>query len=525
MKAYRTRIAYSIFAATVAAPALADQFQGAYFDPDPANEQVTFAAEEVRNAAGVLQFLTAGMRRVTTPTGGGAVVHVNRFDQSGDWLQNADWQFGAPGSTSIAQSMTLQLPTDRVVLAGETNAFGSALGVFLMRLTPALGWDAPMAFLYTATAFADDPPCVSLREQQDTSLVFTARRTRGNSALDGVLIHTQPNGLPIFFRNYLDPAFPNSARISFNDVREVQDGYVVVGYIAAASTAPKSTLLLRTDVNGNFIWARVYSPIGIATESTGQGLDILPDGRITFVSRLINGGTTVGSQFIMATPVGAPVWSRNYFGFITAHAALDLDDCRQIVCAGYEQTTLAGTDRSAVTFLALDGTAVRTVAYNIPRPEITRGKDLKLTSDGGTLVAADRLVVANAPRDIHLAKGNPEASSGCKDALVFPQIDPRLPEVLVRQLSFTTEGDFTQFQPTPVFTQLGQDIYCTRCPGDLNGDGVINLTDLSALLTSFGLCEGSAGYNPNADLSDDCNTCIGLTDLSRLLAVFGTACP
>lgn len=524
MKAHRTRIAFSIFAAAVAAPTLADQFQAAYFDADQQNEQVTFAAEEVRGGTG-MQFWTAGYRRITS-TGGavGGVVHVNRFDQNGDWLQNVDWIINAPSNASAAHSMIRQAPTDRVVVAGETNAFGPALGVFMMRLTPAMGWDAPFAFGYSATAFADNSPCVSLRELTDTSLAFTARRVRGN-ALDGVLVHTSPDGLPIFFRNYLDPAFANTARISFNDVRPVQDGYVVVGYIAAASTAPKSTLLLRTDPNGNFVWARVYTPIGIAAESTGQGLDILPDGSIAFVSRLTTGGNDVGSQFILATAAGAPIWSRNYFGFVAAHAALDLDDCRQIVCAGTELTTLAGTDRSAVTFLTVTGGPVRTYAYNIPRPELTRGKDLLLASDGGTLVAADRLVVAAAPSDIHLAKGNTLGATGCRELLVSPQIDARFPEVITRQLSFTVEGTLTQFQPVPVTNVLGQDIYCTRCPGDLNGDGVINLTDLSIMLTSFGLCEGSAGYNPNADLSNDCNTCIGLTDLSRLLAVFGTACP
>ncbi len=61
------------------------------------------------------------------------------------------------------------------------------------------------------------------------------------------------------------------------------------------------------------------------------------------------------------------------------------------------------------------------------------------------------------------------------------------------------------------------------CPGDLDGNGVIDLTDLSGLLTAFGTCSGNAGYNPDADL--DASGCIDLTDLSELLTVFGTSCP
>lgn len=511
-------------ASGAAAVALADQFQGAYPDFDPTSEQVTFAATEIRGPVGP-QYLTGGSRRVAFAGGPSTgLIHVNRYDQDGDWLQNADWQFGQIGSVSMVHSMERQTGSNNVVLAGETNAFGAGLGVFLMRINPGLGWDAPFARIYSATPFADDPPCVSLRALPDASLTFTARRVR-QTAMDGALIHTDANGTPIFFRYYFDPASPTFGRVSFNDVRPVDDGYVVVGYIAASATTPKSTLLLRTDPAGNFVWARVYMPIAIAAESTGQALDVLPDGRIAFVSRLITGGATVGSQFIMANPAGFPIWSRNYFGFVAAHAALELDDCGQVVCAGTVQTTLVGSDRSAATFLDLAGTPIRTIAYNVPRPEITHGKALELTGDGGTLVAGDRLSTANTPRDIHIAKGNALGVTGCNEMRFNPQIDARLPEVLTRSMQFNPDGASTFVQPVPITTQLAPDIYCSRCEGDLNGDGAVGLPDLAQLLATFGLCEGSAGYNPNADLTDDCSTCIGLSDLSRLLAVFGTVCP
>ncbi|MFN0135589.1 MAG: dockerin type I domain-containing protein [Phycisphaerae bacterium] len=58
------------------------------------------------------------------------------------------------------------------------------------------------------------------------------------------------------------------------------------------------------------------------------------------------------------------------------------------------------------------------------------------------------------------------------------------------------------------------------CSGDLNTDGVINLTDLSTLLSSFGVTSGAA-YE-DGDLNGD--GAVNLTDLSTLLAAFGTAC-
>ena len=59
------------------------------------------------------------------------------------------------------------------------------------------------------------------------------------------------------------------------------------------------------------------------------------------------------------------------------------------------------------------------------------------------------------------------------------------------------------------------------CAEDLNGDGVIDLADLSTLLGQFGqLC--SPDPCP-ADIDHDGD--VDLTDLSALLSVFGTSCP
>lgn len=66
--------------------------------------------------------------------------------------------------------------------------------------------------------------------------------------------------------------------------------------------------------------------------------------------------------------------------------------------------------------------------------------------------------------------------------------------------------------------------HCTPqdCTGDLDGDGTIELADLSDLLENFGCCSPAACYDAGADL--DGNGCVGLEDLSALLANFGVVC-
>lgn len=59
----------------------------------------------------------------------------------------------------------------------------------------------------------------------------------------------------------------------------------------------------------------------------------------------------------------------------------------------------------------------------------------------------------------------------------------------------------------------------TPCPGDVNRDGVVDLSDLASLLANY----GSPGGECEGDTDGD--GVIGLPDLASLLAVYGTICP
>jgi len=61
-----------------------------------------------------------------------------------------------------------------------------------------------------------------------------------------------------------------------------------------------------------------------------------------------------------------------------------------------------------------------------------------------------------------------------------------------------------------------------NCPGDVDGDGDADLTDLSITLASFGACKGSPDYNPRADFTH--SGCVGLEDLAIMLGAFGSFC-
>lgn len=58
------------------------------------------------------------------------------------------------------------------------------------------------------------------------------------------------------------------------------------------------------------------------------------------------------------------------------------------------------------------------------------------------------------------------------------------------------------------------------CPGDVDGDGMVNITDLGILLSHFGVTSGAA--RSDGDLSGD--GAVNITDLGELLAAFGAGC-
>jgi hypothetical protein len=65
---------------------------------------------------------------------------------------------------------------------------------------------------------------------------------------------------------------------------------------------------------------------------------------------------------------------------------------------------------------------------------------------------------------------------------------------------------------------IGDVVVAPPCPGDANGDGTVNISDLGVVLSQFG--SSGVGLAGDVDLDGD----VDITDLGILLANFGTSC-
>lgn len=64
---------------------------------------------------------------------------------------------------------------------------------------------------------------------------------------------------------------------------------------------------------------------------------------------------------------------------------------------------------------------------------------------------------------------------------------------------------------------------CPACVADVNGDGAVDLADLTSELSGFGFAFPDPGFDPAFDLNSD--NSVDLSDMTLFLAAFGATCP
>lgn len=149
------------------------------------------------------------------------------------------------------------------------------------------------------------------------------------------------------------------------------------------------------------------------------------------------------------------------------------------------------------------------------------GAELRIRIHGTTLANYDQLLVQGAANlagklDVRLTLGFVPSlgnsftvvSYSSRTGQFNPVYLPELPSGLDWQLDYGATG--------LTLTVVEE----AQCPGDLNGDNVVNLADLAQLLGNYGMTSGASYQDGDLDGDGD----VDLSDLAELLGLYGTTC-
>jgi len=141
--------------------------------------------------------------------------------------------------------------------------------------------------------------------------------------------------------------------------------------------------------------------------------------------------------------------------------------------------------------------------------------------------------IAHVVSEVRVRLSDHEGATIFEYALV-PEPDNRLEWVMLDEFGVLSPGVYTLRAVTDTAAHLPEDPFSGQaeasfdlsfevilCPGDLDHDGVIGLSDLSTLLANYGTTGGATYEDGDIDGDGD----IDLSDLSILLSVYGATCP
>jgi hypothetical protein len=503
-----TRITAIAIAAGLAATAQADVFQRALGNAD---REAAYSISQTDDGG----YITTGFRDPGPASSPAEDVLITKHFADG----TIEWQrlWAGPGR-DIGYSVQQTFDGGYIVAAESTSSGDPAVETLLIRLDPAgnLVWNN-----YYFGSFQGDPihsvhPGVALDQGFNGQVYVT-----GNIFGRPMVLNVGPGGVPIWNATYADPLPPSfAARFAFTDIKhDPTNGTLVVSGTTLRNepTPPfgnvletQDAFLLRLDGAGSPLWIWNYDfPFdldptdepGDNVRETGDGVDIDPTGRIILNGRTDYGAsaTTTGSHLVAVDPAGFPTWSREYRYFdpsgivanvAPAYAAVRFDNNGDIIQAGSNRSF--GGFTSAVEWKTnFGGSPAWFFAYGLPNNSL--GHSVVPDASCGYAMAGQITFPPPAPPfargETLLVKNDDDGMTGCAEVAwqfgpdfnAVPKQNGVIPDYVMKVMTapnfLTIANSFDN--------ALCYDPGCGACPCDINADGVLDLSDVSAFVACF----------------------------------------
>jgi len=222
---------------------------------------------------------------------------------------------------------------------------------------------------------------------------------------DVYLIKTNSLGDTAWTKTYGDI----SADVGYSVQQTSDGGYIITGYITSSLTGNTAICLIKTDGSGNALWTKTYKESSSFSEVYGTEVQQTKDGGYIVVGYIDYGLI----ELIKTDDSGDTLWTSTGDGSAVPTYFLGYAySVRQTPDGGYIVAGYTDYDEKEINddvyLIKMDASGNRTWTKRYGGTRYERGKSVRLTSDGGYIIAGRTDSYGAGAEDIYLIKIKPE---------------------------------------------------------------------------------------------------------------------
>ncbi len=285
--------------------------------------------------------------------------------------------------------------------------------------------------------------------------------------------------------------------VAHSVVQTGDGGYAIAGYTRSSVTGYSDFYLVKTDSVGNMQWNQTYG--GAATD-LGWSVVLTGDGGYLIVGYTHSYGAGSSDIWLVKTDsAGSMQWSQTYGG---TNADMGYSVVRTsdggYALAGKTSSFGAGDYDFWLIKTDSDGTMQWNQTYG--GTNIDEAWSMVQTSDGGYALLG-RTNSFEVPTDYWLVKTNSTGDMEWNKTYGGPLADIGYAVVQTFDGGYAMAGYSNYYIDS--YPVIDFWLVKTASGGDVNGDGIVDIFDLSMVGLAYGRFAGEPGYNPDADLNED----------------------
>ena len=363
--------------------------------------QKTYGGNGMDFSRTVQQTLDGGyiMAESTESFGSGSRdLYLVKADEEG----NLEWAHAYGGTSWDAGNAAQQTTDGGYILCGNTSNFGAGANDILLIKTDGLGNE-----IWSKTYGGSNTEVGYFVVQTTDGGYLVAGRTEsfGAGASDFYAIKTDSNGDTIWTKTYGGGGWEECM-----SVQETNDGgFVLVGYTKSYGEGQEDIYLVKTNINGNIEWTKVYGGTQVDFPySVRQTFD----GGYIICARTKSFGAGLGDVYIIKTdPQGDTLWTKVYGGSMDEWG-FDIQQARDggFLIVGNTESFGGGKDDVYAIKIDNTGNILWTKAYG--GAEMDQALAVDTTSDGGFVISGRTFSFGAGSYDIYLIKIDSEGNSG-----------------------------------------------------------------------------------------------------------------